>query len=259
MERVFQIIFEMTSCPRRDAPGGEECSTEGDLQLKLPSFSLTTPSSILHCGHLSNQTLLNKCDTLIRSILLRAQYGGMTCDVSMCHSYAALWLHRFHSSILLSQNLLSSLPKSILLDNKGGLIYMRDLPQILHEPARQKSKELITREVVAPGGLAKLTEADISVAGIDFHCSPVVESLLSKSHVYLALCERMSSNDREQIASQVKTCIWNYSSGVNRRRALIKGVEEINSNDLLSESIWNQVLKAPFDEYTRQFVKQRLA
>lgn len=257
MIRVFQIVFEMASCPRRDDLSSDMNSVGSDL--KLSSFSLTTPTSRLFPAALSNQTSVNKCDALIRAMLLRAQYGGMACDVSMLNSYASLWLQRFHSSELLTNDTIAGLPKSKLLDDKGDTIHMKDLPQILHEPSYQKSKELITREVVAPGGLVRLTETDICCSGIDFHCSPVVESLLSQARVYSALCERLSSNDRDWISSQVKTCIWNYSSGVNRRLALNKRHTETDQKELALRDVWNDILKNPFNEYTKSFVRQRLA
>jgi hypothetical protein len=247
----------MASCPLRD-----ECSPEKHCFKGASFFSLTTPASQLFPDTLRNQSYsINKCDTLIRSMLLRAQYGGMACDVSMLHSYSALWLQRFQSTESLSKDVVRRLPKSKLLDDivVEEKMYMRDVPRILHEPFRLKSLDLITSEVVGPGRLLKLYETDVCSAGIDFHCSNVVESLLLQESVYTSLCKMLLSNDRDWIADQVKTCIWNYSSGVNRRCILFDMHEENSNTGLALKSVWDEVLKGPFDEFTRKFVRQRLA
>ena len=260
MVRVFQIVFEMASCPRRD-----ECSEQiiGKIQedTMLSSFSLTTPASQLFPSDnlITQHSAMSKCETLIRSMLLRAQYGGMACDVTMLHSYASLWLQRYQSRDFVPVKIVSGLPTSKILNDDKKTIHMRDLPRILHGPSREKSEELITHQLVTPGGLAKLTEADVCMAGIDFHCSPVVESLLSQTHVYASLCEKLSSNDRELIASQVKSCIWNYSSGVNRRRTLVEIPGETTPGEETLKAVWETILKSPFDEFTKKFVRQRLA
>lgn len=257
MLRVFQIIFEVASCPRRDELINELQPT--DESIKLAFFSLTTPSTELIPSALSSNQSTNKWDTLIRAILLRAQYGGMTCDVNMLHSYAGLWLRRCHYPELLSKDIVSGLPKSKLLYDIGNAVHIRDVPRLLHEPSHQKCLELLTNEAIGPGGLVKLTEADICCAGIDFHCSLVVESLLSTDEVYLNLCERLSSRDRDVIAKTVKSCIWNYSSAVNRRLNLYEKKGEPDHNDMGLRTVWVDVLMDSFNNFTKQFVRQRLA
>ena len=259
MVRVFQIVFEIASCPRRDeCEQVENCQGDGAV---LSSFSLTTPTSHLFPDNrlITQHSIANKCETLIRAMLLRAQYGGMACDVTMLHFYSSLWLKRYQSQDLVPIEVVSSLPTSKMFNYDQKAIQMRDIPRILHGPSRKKSVELITHQLVAPGGLAKLTEADVCVAGIDFHCSPVVENLLSRTHVYASLCEKLSSNDREWIISQVKSCIWTYSSGVNRRRTFIERLDETTPSEEKLKVVWETILKPPFDDFTKKFVRQRLA
>lgn len=270
MVRVFQIVFEMASCPRRD----ELCSNrtanahsvfEDGEQM---SFSLTTPSSRLFNHALSNNMSgSNKCETLIRSMLLRTQYGGMSCDVSMLYSYTTLWLKRFQSPDAVPRIVASCLPASKLKDDKEyKSIYWCDLPWLLHEASHEKSKQLVTCQIVCPGGLSKLNEADICSAGIDFHCSPVVESILSQKSLYAALSEKLISMnmfntdmDRDVIMDQVKKCIWIFSSSVNRRRTFTEKHEERTGKEDTLKSLWDDLLRAPFDDFTKKFVRQRLA
>ena len=186
-------------------------------------------------------------------MLLRAQYGGMACDVNMLQSYSSLWLRRFQTTDFVPQHIVSSLPKS----KQENAIHVQDIPHILHEPSREKSRQLITLDMVSPGGLIKLNEGDICCAGIDFHCSPVVDTLLSLKHVHSSLRQKLSSDDRDWIASQVKACIWNNSSGVNRRSPL-DGRPVERKQDALLKAVWNDILRVPYNDFTKTFVRQRL-
>lgn len=262
-------MFEIASCPRRDEPPGNNtaCNQANGRDGQCKPFSLTTPSIRLFPDALTPATIPNnKCETLIRSMLLRAQYGGMKCDVSMLHSYASLWLSRFQSLVPVPTEVASSLPMSNVSEGTDTTIYWRDIPRILHEAYREKSKELVTCQVIRPGGLLKLNEADVCAAGIDFHCSPVVDSILSQSSVYTTLCYKLAplnidnvEVNRDWIASQVKTCIWNFSSGVNHRRNLIERQDEACHHETIMKVVWNEVLRDPFNHFTKKFVRHRLA
>ena len=269
MVRVFQIVFEMASCPRRD----ELCS---DRTANAPSvfedgepmsLSLTTPSSRLFNHALSNKmSSNNKCETLIRSMLLRSQYGGMTCDISMLNSYATLWLKRFQSLDAVPRVVASCLPASELKDGKEDKsIYWFDLPRLLHEASHEKSRQLVTCQIVCPGGLSKLNETDICSAGIDFHCSSVVESILSQRSLYAALCEKLKPMNalkqdmaRGWIVDQVKKCIWIYSSSVNHRRTFPERHDESTGDEDKFKALWDDLLRASFDDFAKKFVRQRL-
>ena len=122
-----------------------------------------------------------------------------------------------------------------------------------------KSEELLTSNIVCPGGLNKLSEKDVCAAGIDFHCSSVVNHLLSQQPLYASLCQMLGKNeneagDKDWIAGQVKSMIWNYSSGINRRRPF--EVDQKKGDDL--SRAWTEILKAPFEKYTKAFVRDRL-
>ena len=255
--RVFQIIFELASCARQDF-GDEILEESGDI--KLPSsLSIKTPTKQLFPDNQQSASI-NSCEIFIRSMLLRAQYGGMKCDVQMLHSFARIWLRRFQSV-----NIPTSLARSISSDTaKSEHICWIDLPKILHAKARQKSEEIVTSSIVCTGGLQKLSSTDICSAGIDFHCSSVVDYLLSQHELYISLSERLARLniekqvliDRDFISGQLKSMIWNFSSGINHRRSLL---ENKNNQDSDTKAMWNEIVKAPFDCYTKQFVRDRLA
>eukprot|EP00581_Thalassiosira_minuscula_P011324 CAMPEP_0183727876 /NCGR_PEP_ID=MMETSP0737-20130205/26614_1 /TAXON_ID=385413 /ORGANISM="Thalassiosira miniscula, Strain CCMP1093" /LENGTH=602 /DNA_ID=CAMNT_0025959627 /DNA_START=77 /DNA_END=1882 /DNA_ORIENTATION=+ len=251
--RVLQIIFEVASCPRHDILSETERYLDSNNHKLPPCLSLKTPTAELFPTH---QPTTNACEVLIRSMLLRAQYGGMKCDVQMLHSFALVWLRRFQS-----MSISSSFDSSVL-EMAPKTIYWCDFPRILHEKAREKSETLVTSNIVCHKGLSKLNPPDVCSAGIDFHCSSVVEHLLSQHGLYASLCGHLAqlkhtdgALDREWIAAQVKSLIWNHSSGINYRRKF--GKEKRIQEDPASTAIWNDVLKSPFEEYTKKFVRGR--
>ena len=252
--RVMQIVFELASCAFRDVHSGDDCSGSPDDNSLQPNLSLATPTLKL----LSDRALcVNACDVFIRSMLLRAEYGGMKCDTQMLHSYARRWLKRFNS-VNVPDTLLESLASASTLQP----IYWWDIPRIIHEKARERSLQTITTGIVRPGGLPKLSFSDISIVGIDFHCSSVVEYLLSQreicSSVYKGLSQTEGGDrDNGKIAQQLQQMIWTFSSGINHRRPLFK-VETADVEPSIWKAVWNDVVKVPFNAYTTKFVKDRL-
>lgn len=254
----MQIVFELASCSQQDSVDNQAVDETNDIN-QLSSFSLKTPAAELFPKpQASKHTSSNACEVLLRSMLLRAQYGGMKCDVEMLHSFATTWLRRFLSL---------SVPASVATLGSGSTSHPTswlDVPRILHELSREKSDELVTESLVCSGGLLKLSSNDVCSAGIDFHCSSVVEHLLSQRELCSALSVRLAQReddpDREQMARQLKGMIWSYSSGINHRRRLIEqagaGEDKKDSN---TKKIWEDTVKTPFDTYTKAFVKDRLA
>lgn len=247
----MQIVFEIASCPRRDTlPSSENCPASDQSQL-ASHLSLKTPTSQLF----SSAPINNACEVFIRSMLLRAQYGGMKCDVQMLHSFASIWVKRFQS-----RHLPASLLDCVASESAQPICWW-DFPRVLHEKARETSQKLVTSIIVCPGGLLKLTSSDVCSAGIDFHCSPVVEYLLSQRGLYMSLCERFTAlNNKNEVADQdrLSGLIWDHSSGINHRRLLLETGRK-KAEDSSSIAIWDGVLKLPFDEYTKEFVKDRLS
>lgn len=249
LRRVMQIVFEVASCPKRDAPSAEERSWGSDeSELPPPSLSLTTPTAQLFPR--GGAPPDHASEVHVRAMLLRAQYGGMRCDVGMLQSFAAVWRQRFRREHAAP---LSSPPA----------VKWSEVPRRLHEGARTKSEELVTAALVRPGGLAKLTPTDVCAAGIDFHCSAVVERLLSRPTIYAALRERLTrdgaddgATEREHVAGQLKRMIWHHSSGINHRM-LLEGQKNRSGNSGW-QAAWDDVVKQPFGAYTRQFVRDRL-
>ena len=249
----------MASCARQDQIDDEE-SIKQQSDVKVPaSLSLKTPTDELFPDTKQSTVHINSCEVIIRSMLLRVQYGGLKCDADMLYSYAITWLRRFQSvSVPASLERSLSTAETTLQSTSWF-----DVPQLLHAKARAQSEELITSKLICSNGIPKLTAMDVCSAGIDFHCSNVVEHLLSQRELYIALGERLSHNqkitDREWISDQLKSMIWNFSSGVNHRRLLLESRSSNKVNDTEMKAVWNEVVKQPFVIYTKRFVRDRLS
>ena len=252
--RVMQIVFELASCAFRDGHYNEESKGSLDDNVMPSTVSLATPTSNI----VSDRALcVNTCNVFIKSMLLRAEYGGMKCDTQMLHSSAMTWLKRFRSALV----------PNTLLDNLASVstsrpIYWWDIPRLLHEKARERSVQLVTPDIIRGGGLPKLNFSDICLAGIDFHCSSVVDYLMSQReirsafHTFFAQMEVGNRND-DKIAETLKRMIWNFSSGINHRRPLFT-TEITDVTPPTFRAFWNDVVKVSFDAYTMKFVKDRL-
>jgi hypothetical protein len=271
--RVMQIVFEMAACPLKDSVEDSEDasltkSTDNDNIDSQPitSFSLCSSSSDLFPKQQYQDNSRGKeCEAAIRSMLLRAQYGGMKCNVVMLHDFAKLWLQRFNDkSHPVPNSILGTKSATDSTSNTNDLKWM-DVPRIIHTKAREQSEKLVTMNIFNPtGAVVALNMNDVCPAGIDFHCSPVVDHLLSRPTVYDCLCKRLkplasSTNSemyRDWIAGKVKQCIWNYSSGVNRRRPM--GSTHKSDCDSILKKVWDDILSSPFDDYVKKFVEDRL-
>jgi hypothetical protein len=252
VKRVMQIVFEVASCARQDATSQDEY-IDKSANDKLPLYlSLKSTMAQLLPYKQPNDNL---CEMLIRSILLRAQYGGMKCDVEMLHSFAIIWLKRFQTMIV---------PANVLGDlvTESKVVHWCDLLRILHKTSHEKSVELITSDIVCHGGLTKLNFNDLCFAGIDYHCSSIIEYLLTQKDVYSCLSERFELlKDKEDpqvwMTDQIKFMIWNYSSSINYRRPLLD-IDDKNAATSSLRSMWETVVKPSFECYTKNFIKDRL-
>lgn len=270
--KVLQIVFEIASCPWQDViveqPIKDLIVPENDSDdCKPTSFSLSSSSSTLFpTKHHEQETTTNAFETTtIRAMLLRAQYGGMKCDVDMLHSFSKVWLQRFNGEHAIPTTLASACSSGVSPSTTDDLKW-KYIPSLIHANARQRSQNSVTISMVnSPGGIVALTINDVCPAGIDFHCSPVVDHLLSRPGIYSCLCERLTSlqppnsekMNRDWITSKVKMLIWNYSSGINRRRSQM-GSPKQSDRDRVLKQIWDDVLSQPFEDYVKKFVMDRL-
>jgi len=195
--RLFRIVFEIASCPWKD-----ECvePEESHDQADDDNFSLTLSSDLLHADP--------ECDLMLRAMLMRKKYGGMACDLKMMDTFVRLWSHRYTKQKV-DPNLL------VACETKCDGISWQVLPQFLHPV----DKSLLVVTLLVQEGVRCLKKHDICLAGIDFHCSNILDVILKNQQLQIdvnKLYDRHHSLG--ELASLLKKACWNCSGGVNFRR-----------------------------------------
>ena len=239
LARVFEIIFEICMCPWIDS-----CSSvisAGRNQQKDVNDSCTATSLTSLHEELSTHEITGR-SSLIWAMLARAEYGGMKGDVNMLRSFATVWKNRFES------------------DGQCPTLGIRWtlVPATIHEKTRDQAHQLVSE--LCQSKLRRLTLNDISVQGIDFHCSSIIDHLLSDDPLR-ELCHDLlklngDSDTCSQLSSMLKQCLWDHSAGVNRRQPLDGGRKE-SRIELLH--LWNELIAPRVSTFQTAYVEQRLA
>ena len=247
MVRVFQIIFEVASCPRNDP---------------LPETATTTPTMTLQRLHGENHRGVDRrsshCDTLVWSILVRAAYGGMKGDIRMLRSYAHVWSDRFCGQQV-------PLDGGVLVEDWSGI------PIQLHQRAREQSQKVVVELCSHRHPVECLRIEDLCPAAIDFHCSSVVQHVLSEA---AGLCRDFlvqshhtwpNNNNAEDgpaaLEAVVRKCIWVYSAGKNHRFALQQHsgtTSPVKKEDDVLHRLWTEILAPRVLAFQKKYLVDRI-
>lgn len=220
LRRVLQIVYEIASCSYKDSL----CAAE---ELEKPKLSDTD-------------------NLLVWAMLARARYGGMTGDVKMLQDFASEWRTRFSGNFP---------PVSI-----EGVRSWLTLPSDIHSVAREKVAALV------PQQLDSLKFHDITLEGIDFHCTPIIDhlegdsALFDLSHDLLLLSSEKPPDVRHRkswVLNVWKSCMWQYSAGVNRRRPLLR--HQTSLAEPASSKIWSELLASKVAAFQKKYVQGRLS
>ncbi|KAL3939672.1 MAG: hypothetical protein SGBAC_005649 [Bacillariaceae sp.] len=236
MTRLFRAVFEIASCPWQDNLNIMAKDSEADPE----DISLTAMSQIIvedntEGTHLSQ----TDCDLMLRSILLRHKYGGMSCDLRMLQKCARLWEYRFTKEKLMNSQLAQAcLPKRCAADKNNGRtipISWSHVPNLLH-PVERSSKPVLPL-LARPYPYLKF--ADTTPAGVDFHCSNVLDlplyNISMQSQVEGLYRGNSSDPTKNKLSIQkigeiLKRACWDHCSGVNYRRTFRQAVTPFSSN-----------------------------
>ena len=207
-------------------------------------------------------------------MLLRAQYGGMSGDMKMLHAYVGLWAGRAREAAIPTKVVerISQRNATPSVQNSAAMRWW-DVPTVIHARARVQSRTHVTQ--LAGQGIEKLSLQDICLAGVDFHCSSVLDHAIADDFVFEACCEKLSTisaseglsplptnkgQRREYLVDTLKTCMWNFSSGVNHRRPLLTEAQvDEGEKEAALKSFWDETVAPRVEEYMRTYVADRLA
>jgi hypothetical protein len=143
-----------------------------------------------------------------------------------------------------------------------------DLPAYVHQKAFSQSMELVPPLVASK--IEKLRVSDCCAAGVDFHCSAVLESVLSDNNIYSSLIQHMNgtanipaegAGRNEWALGIAKSCMWAFSSGINYKRDLIgrgDNKDVAGSRDAKLKTLWDDTLCVPAKRYMDTYISSRL-
>jgi hypothetical protein len=273
LQTVLTTIYEVASCPWHDKLSCDLSTTnnnlndindENDKQYDYVFFRnfveklhqeyhiQISPTVHSHQSNLQQQySVVSEQNTLVYCMFVRAEYGGMNCDVNLLRQSATTWLRRFNND----SRTIIHIPTSIntrLSSTVTQSMWMK-LYWTVHESAMEQSRQRLgllnnnesTTDLVGLR-LKCLTLQDITIEGVDFHCSPVLRHVMNLSDRQLDWVDHVScmyppktttsnvnnvntpstNNLPDPLESYLKQCMWDYLSGINYRlpleRLLIK-------------------------------------
>ncbi|CAB9530325.1 unknown protein [Seminavis robusta] len=174
----------------------------------------------------------------IWAMLVRAKYGGMSCDVRMLYLYAQTWHDR--------------------LQQEGDDATWLDVPKRMHEKAVAAST---TRLASTDIFLERLCLPDICRQGVDFHCSNIIPTLLQDSQLRTAV-QQIADKMECSAESLLQRIIWKFSAGVNLRRPLVtenkKGGRSNQHQDQVLNQFWKDVLDDLVTAFQTKYLGERL-
>ena len=237
MQRLMRIVFEIASCPWQDN------LIEGKDEGEKTTLSLTDASEL---GFHTDED----CDLMLRSMLLRRKYGGMAGDLSMMDGFVQLWLQRFEEQTVNIEVIAKCLPKK-----QNKFVSWKDLSKLLH-PVDRSLESVQSLMMNTP--LLCLQATDITFAGIDFHCSNVLDGAVTnpdiQSNVQRILEHPVS---REELEKVLKTAMWHCSAGLNFRRPIISSKDDTSMENLKLKSVWELVVPI-VNPFVEEYVKTKL-
>lgn len=285
-KRLFSFVFEMASCRWKDPLTGTqpESDSEAASAFSIATFHTKKDDNSNDQGH----HRLCTDDTFVWSLLMRSHYGGMKGDVTMLQHAARLWKNRFSSPLGLSEDNRNRLQNAT---GKGDgrvsdscLMTWSQIPSFVHASVAKISGDRV-EALLGQGnvvGLLRLTLADITTEGIDFHCSSVLESaVLNDTALTMECCDTLKDAKlpssvppipalralrRSWLEAVLKSCMWKYSAGVNFRLPLLVAAEansgsgeDVPESDADLKQLWESMICPRTKIFAERYVSDRLS
>ena len=153
------------------------------------------------------------------------------------------------------------------------------VPIFIHQSAAKHSASRIDRLVITKPtvGLPSLCRSDMTIEGVDFHCSSVLESAILSDATLVRECleklgpgsstntntnTHMNNTDgRSWLEGKLKSCMWKYSGGVNFRLPLISTETTGNSNSSGDDELkvfYDTVIRPRVDAFGERYIDERI-
>ncbi|OEU10666.1 hypothetical protein FRACYDRAFT_247207 [Fragilariopsis cylindrus CCMP1102] len=235
-KQILCIVYEISSCRYQDhiitsstttaESGGRQDQNE-DLSLASIHRNVisddnddthSNDSKDQHHQHQPCAVLLKDDGLIIWSILMRSHYGGMAGDVRMLHIYAQIWYER----LFFFRSIFDDTKKRLLGDQKKGdsdgndddvynLEEWIQVPSYIHKSSSLKQQSSMERIDHHIRSLSAISQSDITIEGIDFYCSSILESTILNNDQLVREC----CNELQRI--NIRNTPSDFSSSTNRR------------------------------------------
>jgi len=276
MRRVFAIIYQVASCPWTDCVPRDFISSEGKINNNNSNKVQKTPKAAMS----DNGSSSSEDDEalLLLSMHVRAQYGGMACDMKMLSLYMDWWRYRFQDLRVVDKTTTNRLMGLDDGKNNADIMVVRwnQVPHLIHQKkSTEQGKNNTQLASLLDQGLPFLQLKDISVEGVDFHCSPVLDKVLEDTSLVREMLDWLQRHNRqvpntttaeqrqqqrEYLLHILKGCMWSFSSGVNHRRPLLEreqaSAKRENQDEL--KELWNELVVPKARSFMSSFIRQRL-
>jgi hypothetical protein len=146
---------------------------------------------------------------------------------------------------------------------------------LMHRRAKEQGESRVAS--LCATGIDQLRLEDICIEGVDFHCSAVVDHLLTDNEL-VGVCHDLLVMSQQRDASQIpvtaegrrswlegifKECMWNFSSGVNRRQPLLSntadGKSAENTDPQAYSNMWSELMAPRVRAFQQKYVQGDLA
>jgi hypothetical protein len=212
---LARLVYQLSVCPKRDViPFGSELS--GIATDEQSVCKLTNPER-----------------TLVHALNLRAEFGGMGCDVRMLRHASLVWANRFSS-------------------DSSSYAAMSQVWSCIRVNALNLDKYRI---LTASNVRADLATWEI---GVDHHISNVIDVLISDPTLRMHLQSVMPSLKSSDLPEMFGRAIWDHRSSVNCRTTHFSSTDLPKNDDSFTDSqLWT--LMEPFvQRFSRQFLYNRI-
>ena len=122
-------------------------------------------------------------------------------------------------------------------------------------------------------GLCSLSKSDITIEGVDFHCSSVLDSaIFSDANLVRECFDRLADIDKEflfgcsknatdrhsLLEKKLKSYMWKFSSGVNFRLPLFTVLTQTHNYSRCEKEFYDKHIRRRVDAFRKKYIEERL-
>ncbi len=147
------------------------------------------------------------------------------------------------------------------------------VPYLCHTKCLVSSSNCVPPLIDGDKLVSSLTKSDITAAGIDFHCTNVLDFVLQTNDVYTKIRAKIfadgdfdgknvtesidGSTTKKKLLNKLKGFMWRFSAGINLRRSLA-GSEREDIKEVPLYNLWIKEIQPHVDAFVAKYTNDRL-